>query len=372
MSPTSAQAIQSELRALWASDEQGTGRKKKLGVQHNYTVNLVVFTPGHGFCAEVEEVLHELAGIHPGRYIVLCPAGPAATEPLAHHVSGHCVYAAGTDKKICCDIINLVAQDALLEKLYSLTLGLLIPDLPVEMWWVGDRPLESLFFRRIAEKADRVWLDSAKFQTPAPALSRLARVWPRDLPSTVLGDLNWIRLARWRALIAELFDGEWTPFLADIRHVAIEYSAGRKPTRSFLLACWLATRLGWTYRGMEHEQFPDSLDFASSSGSVTVEIKPAAVPNPERDRLYAVRITTGGKHAGLFSVVRDEDPQCVIAHSVIDGKQAFSRVLCFEHLEPPQLFKEGLNHLGRDIVWEETLAAVRQILKEPPTQAAIP
>jgi glucose-6-phosphate dehydrogenase assembly protein OpcA len=266
---------------------------------------------------------------------------------------------------ICCDIIHLKAKAEILEHLYGLTLSLLIPDLALELWWPEDIPLRSTFFRQITEEADRVWVDSAQFRDPEAKLAELAVRWSVLFPMTVLADLNWVRFRRWRNLVAELFDGEWTSYLSQINRVVIEYGEGSQMTRSFLLACWMAASLGWKYKGELLTKYPSEIEFDSAGGAVTVVITPVQVANQKRDRLFAIRIFTGGSRSGVFTVQRDTDPQCVVVRSEIDGVESFRRILCFEHLEFSHLLGEGLKHWGRDQSWGNTLAILRTIIKAP-------
>lgn len=358
---TNRQVIEQELKALWRSEQQGGDTPHS--AQRNYTLNLVAFAPNAAAHHEADAVLKELPPIHPGRYIMLCQAPDTATAKLHHHVASHCLFDPGRNKRICCDLITLEAKDGLLEELYGLTLSLLISDLPVEFWWLGDLPLNNPFFHTIADDSDRVWVDSSKFHDPPQAMAMLAATWAHAFPNTVLADLNWVRIQRWRHLIADLFDGEWTPYLWQIRELTIEYAEGRPPTRAFMLACWMAAQLGWRYQGEPLTAFPEQLEFTGKHGPVTVAIKPVAVVDRERDRLYAVRVRTTGEHQGLFSVARERDPQCVLATSEIDGQAAFSRVLCFEHLEAVQLLSEGLRGWGRDPGWEGALAVMRTMMR---------
>ena len=367
MSITTRKTIEKELSDLWRPEQEGAGATAADGFHRNYTTNLVVYTPSIEYFRETEEILRELSPIHPGRFIVLCPAPDLGSAPLRHQVSGHCEFNQERHKQICCDIINLEAKPGILEELYSLTLSLLVSDLPVEFWWVNDAPIDGNFFRKIADESDRVWVDSSTFTHPSKAIALLAATWRQRFPNTVLADLNWLRFQRWRNLIAELFDGEWTPYLRQVRHMTIEYGEGRQPTRSFFLVCWMASRLGWRYQGQLLEDFPDEIQFDSDSGPVTVAMSPVPVTDKIRDRLYAIKIHTGATPQGVFTVVRDKDPQCVLAHSEVDGKVAFSRILHFEHLEPAQLLGEGLNQWEKDSGWEGTLAIFQTIIKNPAT-----
>ncbi len=366
MSTTTRQAIENELNELYKPGQSDRG-PKTIGYQRNYTINLVSYAPTPAVCQEVDAVLRELTPLYPGRYITLCLAPDEEPNPLYHRVSGRCFISPGRDKEetICCDIIDLVAKAEVLEHLYGLTLSLLIPDLAVELWWPGDVPLQSMFFRQIADEADRVWVDSAQFSHPEAGLATLADNWGLEFPKTVLADLNWVRFRRWRNLVAELFDGEWTPYLSQIKRVVIEYGEGSQTTRSFLLTCWMAAKLGWRYQGEPLTKFPAEIEFDSNGQPVTVAIRPVPAADQKRDRLFAVRIFTGETPQGLFTVIRDKDPQCVIARSEINGEEAFSRILCFEHLEFSHLLGEGLKHWGRDPAWKSTLAMLRTIITAP-------
>ena len=225
-------------------------------------------------------------------------------------------------------------------------------------------PHGNSFFSAMAGQSNRVWVDSSKFKEPIPSLARFAALWDKRYPHTQLGDLNWIRTQRWRALIAEMFDGEWSKFLKDIQQVTIEYAESNQPTRSFFIACWLATQLGWKYKGSPLSSFPQEIDFEGPKGNIQVLLKPVPVTD-QADRIFAVGLTAGGEHPAIFTVIRDQDPHCVVARSEIDHKTAFNRVVSFEHLHSNELLAEGLRHLEPDWVWKKTLAMAGTILEKP-------
>jgi hypothetical protein len=238
-------------------------------------------------------------------------------------------------------------------------------DLPVEFWWPGDLPNSNAFFNKMAEESSRVWVDSSRFSNPVHSIHRLATTWKTNHPHTLLCDLNWIRIQRWRALIAELFDGEWAKALRNIQQVTIEYGEGTPLTRSFFLACWMACQLGWAFKGPRWPAFTDRLTFESHQGSVEVLLKPMPASDTTRDKIFGVDIVTGGENSGLFTVKRHPDPSCVEARSEINHKQAFSRVVTFEHLYDNQLLDLGLKHLEPDPIWRKVLKFAGTILLPP-------
>ncbi len=360
---TTAQSIEKDLADLW---KQGPEENVKgAGLQKVYTTNLVAYASGHDEGYRVEQILNDLAEDHPGRYILIRPAADPTEPALRHYVSGHCFFEEGREKRICCDLVKLVAQKDVIENLYGFTFSLLLPDLPVEFWWPGDLPYNNVFFDKMAEESNRVWVDSSKFKEPIKSIARLSAFWDKRYHPTLLEDLNWVRLKRWRALIAELFDGVWAKYLGHIRQVTIEYGEGSQPTRSFLLACWLAAQLGWKYTGPRFSSYPNQLEFESPEGPVQVLLKPVPVPDPSLDRIFAIGLVTDGVEPGIFTVVRDEDPHCVVVRSEISHKLAFSRTVTFEHLHTNELLHVGLKHLEPDPVWKKTLAFAGTLLEKP-------
>ncbi len=363
MSALSAQNIEKDLAELWKTP--GEDKTKELGLQRVYTTNMVAYASGHEEGFRVERILNDLAGSQPGRYILIRPAADTSEAPLRYYVTGHCLFWAEREKRVCCDMIKLVAQKEIIENLYGFTFSLLVPDLAVEFWWPGDLPYYNSFFDRMAEQASRVWVDSSKFKDPVQSMARLSAFWAKRYPHTVLADLNWVRVQRWRALIAELFDGDWSKYLKDVRQVTIEYGEGSQPTRSFFLACWLAAQLGWQHHKPRLSDFSQPLIFQGPKGDVEVLLKPVPVPDLQQDRIFAVGIVTDGDQPGIFTVVRDQDPHCVVARSEINHKLAFSRVVTFEHLHTNELLSLGLRHFEDDSVWKKTLHLMGTVLDRP-------
>jgi len=359
----SAQSIEKDLAELWKAGPDD--KTQELGLQRVYTTNLVAYASDHDEGYRVEQILNDLAEKHPGRYILVRPAADMTEAPLRYFISGHCLFGAGREKRVCCDLIKLVAKPEVIENLYGFTFSLLTPDLPVEFWWPGDLPYENAFFEKMAQESNRVWVDSSKFKKPVQSLARLAAFWHSRYPHTFLGDLNWIRIQRWRSLIAELFDGDWSKSLKDIRQVTIEYGEGTQPTRSFFLACWLASQLDWHYIGPRLSEFSDRLSFEAPNGKVEIHLKPVPVPETKWDRIFAVGISTQGEQEGIFTVVRDQDPHCVIARSEIMHKVAFSRTVSFDHLHSNELLNLGLKHLEEDPLWKKTLLMAGSVLVKP-------
>ncbi len=363
MNAPSAQNIERDLTGLWL--EKGDTQTQLSGIKRIYTTNLVAYASDHEDGYRVEGILGDMMQYHPGRYILVRPAADTTEAPLRYYVSGRCLSWADPEKRVCCDMVKLVAQKEVIENLYGFAFSILVPDVPVEFWWTGDLPYYSPFFENMASQLSRVWVDSSKFKDPIQSVARLAAFWNKRYPKTNLADMNWIRIQRWQALVAELFDGDWSKYLKDIKQVTIEYGEGSTPLRSLYLAAWLGAQLGWRHHQPRMNDLSKPIMFEGPKGPVEVLLKPIPAPDERADRIFAVGIVTEGEQPAIFTVARDEDPHQVIVRSEINHELAFSRVVTFEHLHSDDVLAIGLKHFEADPVWKKTLQMVGTILVHP-------
>ncbi len=157
-------------------------------------------------------------------------------------------------KHLCCEEITLTAQGRFVSELPSAALPLLVPDLPVFLWWREQLGVEDRLFSQLCMAADRVVIDSADFQDPAADLVTVAQLFKRKGDEAiVLSDLNWARLTPWRASLANFYDVEdYCAQLDQITEVSITFVAEtRKPSsvssQALLIVGWLASRLKWRF-----------------------------------------------------------------------------------------------------------------------------
>src|SRR5207244_11385939 len=89
--------------------------------------------------------------------------------------------------------------------LASLAAPLLIPDLPVILWWPGRPQFDNPLFDDLCELADRLVVDTDEGFDDAD-LKRLLEVARRHKAQASIGDLNWARLIAWPHVAAQLLD----------------------------------------------------------------------------------------------------------------------------------------------------------------------
>src|ERR1700759_4246503 len=195
-------AIEKELTQLWkqaSSDESG-------GVVRASILNLIVFVPDPAEVAELDDVIMDITAAHPCRVIVLV-ADRSSDSKLNAEVTSRCTLPTPGSKQVCCEQVTITASGDHLDEAPSAIVPLLISDLPVYLWWraipnADDKEL----YESLAEIADRVIIDSARFNKPKEDLASLARVLSTAGHGLALSDVNWARVTAWRALLAGFYD----------------------------------------------------------------------------------------------------------------------------------------------------------------------
>ncbi|HET9475899.1 MAG TPA: glucose-6-phosphate dehydrogenase assembly protein OpcA, partial [Dehalococcoidia bacterium] len=189
-------------------------------------LNLVVYATDEHGAEGASRVIDELTRDHPSRALVITTAPSEDESKIEARCSAHCHIAAGLEQQVCCEEIMLNVSGRAAGHLHSIIIPLLVPDLPVYVWWTGPLPRGRHLFEELMEIADRVIVDSGHFRHPTHGLRRVAELCG-DSPGCEVGDLNWARLAPWRDLLL-LHGGE--PGLRAYREavsaVEIAYAGG--------------------------------------------------------------------------------------------------------------------------------------------------
>jgi glucose-6-phosphate dehydrogenase assembly protein OpcA len=300
---------------------------------------------------------------HPNRAFVISATPNARKDVLDAWVQTHCQMPSPGRPQVCGEQITIEARGAAVDLVAGTLLPLLVPDVPVMLWWPHGEPADDPRFLKVADMVDRVIVDSATFAAPEAGLARMAALLDHDGgqsgAGTAISDLSWSRLTPWRELAAQFFDAPaLVPHLAEITRVVVDYEAraGAVADRSqaLLLVGWLATRLGWRTAGPPSEQ-PDgtTLRLASVTGEpIAIELRPAAAGNDALDRLVALAIEC---RRARFVIARDDTPDCAMARSEIAGMQPIQRKVRLERLDEADLIGEELRLLGHDQTFEAVL-----------------
>lgn len=350
--------IEQELTRLW----QAAGDGGEQAVTRACALNLVVHVDGDEAAARASETIAHVSMHDPNRTIVVV-AEPGAESGLDTWISAHCFLPAPDSPQVCCEQITISARGDEVEQAPGLVLPLLVADLPVVLWWVGDPPIGTDTYDRFAQAAHRVILDSASFVDPCARLGTLAeRISGRLRPA--ISDLNWARLTTLRELTAQFFDApEMLSYLGGISSVSVQYAVGSEesgnPAQAALLVGWLGSRLGWQLTpGQEAPIVCTSARFlAVDGGKVDAELVPTERADVEPGSVVGLTIRAKDRHCATFTI-NAVAGDCVEARAEVEGRQPIGRTICPSPQSIHHLICQELEFVGRDQVFEESLALV--------------
>ncbi|MEX2045725.1 MAG: glucose-6-phosphate dehydrogenase assembly protein OpcA [Chloroflexota bacterium] len=360
---TSVDALERELARLRrAAVEDARGRGHTLA--RASVLNLVVYAEREVHARRAARTIGELALRHPSRAIVLL--GDHHREGVIASVRLHChvPHAEGAQPVMYEQILARVRGDYD-ERVASVVIPLLVPDLPVFLWWTGTPPSDARHFDDLLSLADRFIVDSADFARADRTLPEIARLMRLRGGIT---DLNWARLTHWRELIAQFFDGPaLRPFLAGVVGMRAGFAVdmdGREihPSQALLLLGWLASRLGWRPVEALAASEAGGLLFRmrrADGATVMVRLRPRFERGLDAGDLSGVRIQAAlGEHTAEFVVKRAPDRRHGTATAIVDGTLRVERVVVLSALGIRELLGEELTITGNDRVYEDALGAL--------------
>ncbi len=203
-------------------------------------LNLLVFLPAPP-PPPIRIAINAVAVQYPGRTVLVAPDdGPPRAEATIA-----CRVAEGSQQACGEQIVLAGTVDG--RPLYSLAISLLLPGLPVSMWWYGPIDFDGQIFARFAKVADQFVFDTRTWPEPLSGLMRLRREMAAHAPNVRFSDLLWLELMSWRRSIAAAFDLPAGPeMLTHLDRVALVCgSSDASLAAALLLAGWLASRLDW-------------------------------------------------------------------------------------------------------------------------------
>lgn len=336
--------VERELARLRMNDDGTFGARASV-------LNLIVVTDEES-AADVTRVISGLSERYPSRAILMISDPDEVEANLRIGLSAFC-SARGGSGQVCAEQITLHVEGPPASHLESLAGPLLIPDLPVFVWYPNGYIPPTPDCSGMATLADRLILDSGATGDCEASLLRVASLLKYRV--LVAGDLQWTALSSWRSLVADLFaPPERSVELAKMRRVGVLYHPGAE-CQALLLVCWLSTALGWRPASVERTEEGRVLRFAGPSGDVTAELVPdMSGPGLRQVRLLSEELTFrirryGGDTAACSTVMRG-------------GELLGERTVHLGSSEVGVLLGEELKFVGRDEAYESALKRAVDIL----------
>ncbi|HYX40416.1 MAG TPA: glucose-6-phosphate dehydrogenase assembly protein OpcA, partial [Pyrinomonadaceae bacterium] len=158
--------LEKELAAMWQPAKHEDGTVAEAGTTRVCVLNLIVYAAEHEDRAEIDQLLDEVTEQTPGRSIILVADRDAADAKLEAYVSTRCQTGSRGGKQVCGEQITIEASGPVIETVSTAIEPLLMPDMPVFLWWKDIPHYEDKLFNRLVGLADRVVLDSLAFDHP--------------------------------------------------------------------------------------------------------------------------------------------------------------------------------------------------------------
>jgi len=312
-------------------------------------LNLIVVTDEES-AQEISNSVSRLAGRHPARAVVFI-VDPEGESNVEVRLSAFCNVRGG-GAQICAEQVTIHAEGPPALHLESLAGPLLIPDLPVFLWYPGEFSPRSQEFAAMADLADRIIVDSAASENHEACLREIATLI-EDPEMPAIGDLQWVGLSPWRSLLADTFGvPERAGDLEKLESAEVLYAPGGK-NRVLLLIGWLASTLGW--KPESANRGGQNIEFSGPSGRIIVDLSPDS-PDARlrRIRLYSEEYSFQVSRHREFSDVRT---------TVMRGDELLAeRTVHLGSFELGVLVGEELRYRGRDEAYEGSLRKAVEIL----------
>ncbi len=335
-------------------------------------LNLIVYADREEHARRAARSISDLALRHPSRAIVVLTDRGQQRARNERRIEMHCQLPIPDGaRQVCYEQILVRASGDVDDRLASAVIPLLVPDLPVFLWWTGTPPLGSRSFGNLLRLTDRLIVDSADFARPEVTLPIIARISEAARGRFGLTDLNWTRLTPWREIATAFFDvPSWRLFLDGITGLRVGFAVdmdGRDihPSQALLFVGWLASRLGWRPLETLAPSEAGGLLFAIArpdGARIMVRVRPRFERGLDEGDIRGIRIqTTDGRQQAEFVVRREPDPRHQTATVFLDGERRWERTMPLPSPAIVELIGEELSILGSDRTYEAALGALVEL-----------
>jgi glucose-6-phosphate dehydrogenase assembly protein OpcA len=365
-----ASKLEKELSAMWAemSGAKAEDGQQSAGVVRACVLNLVVYAESQEERSELDALLEVVTERHPSRAIVLVADRAAAESRLEAYVSMRCRLSARGAKQICGEQVTIEASGPVVETASTAVVPLLVPDVPVFLWWKDIPHYEDKLFSRLSAVADRVVIDSASFDNPHDDLLRLAQLLKGG--GLRLSDLNWGRLTSWRSLVASFWDvADYRESLAEIERVTIEYDPPDRAhdeiaPKALLAVGWIASCLGWEVAEEGASLGAGHGRFIMRAAGRDIEVSLDATDDMAgRDGLITSLTLKTTRGDEFYVELRLDEGKLETGARTSGGERTVGRVLNYEARSEGQRLSSELELLTRDEVYESAVAVAARLLE---------
>ncbi len=327
-------------------------------VQRARMSNLVIFCDQQETAESLSAEVPNIVLVHPARVLLLFADRKHDGSHLNASVNAWCQLGP-SGQHICSEQITLVARGSTVDRLPYAVRGLLIGDLPTNVWWAAKTPppMGGTLMHELTERVQQVLFDSIGWAEPARDVNAVANWLPRFENNgppgqvRVASDLNWRRLKYWRRIIGQALSPATAPgALQSISEVVIEHGP-HAVVQAWELVSWLASRLRWKVRhGSVQPNVEIAWQLAASHGDLMVRIRRLDEgPSDIRRVTIATSCTVAGR---LNFVAEEENTRLSVTPEGVPGA---ARTVSAQPSDIAELVGKQLSDRERDPIFESSM-----------------
>lgn len=350
--PIPVEQLQQELARGWADVSARIQETTGQPPLRASTLTLALIAPYGPEVNQAREMLHQLAAAVPSRAILVVANAPV--DEISAEVWAQCTF--GTPgPSHCYDVIQIDTPESELDAIPNIIGVNRLPELPTFVLWAGPVDFESELFRRVSIAADRLIIDSERFDKPYEVLRDYAMFLGTTSTKTAGSDLAWGRLITWRELMAQSFDSPATARLLPVTsRIEISYEP-RREAGAILLASWITSRLSCEPLAAERSGATSILTARRSDTGHTITIMLDRVAGTGMG-IRAVRLHASAENLQTRVSIRRQAVDRSVVRVETTGMPRQERIV--QHPRPVSEMVIGweLMKFHRDQVYEEALA----------------
>lgn len=367
------QGVERQLNELWMQNAGASDVNEEGAMLRARVLNLMVHITSEDTLNDVDEILLEVAMIHPCRALVMIAETNLEDKDIEMNVASRCQMGRGAGgQHLCCEQVTLRAKGSFTVELPSACVPLLVSDLPVFLWWFAAPEFDDQTFQSLMRVSDRIVIDTSLCLNPYEDIRALAGLLQRQRKERQgLSDLTWSRLTTWRTLLASFYDTpEHAECLSHLSGVRIDYIPTEKTEntiapKALILAGWLASRLGWQTSLKSREELKEKGHriFAEKNGrTISIDFRPVSHRAVKPGGIARVElIVESGTHKS-FVAMRAEDGRELKTGEASNATMRTTRVVSGVDKSEGDLLAAELEILSHDRIYEEAILSTVALL----------
>lgn len=361
--------LERDIKALWNKAGQTTNIDG--AVSRACFSNLIIYTEDPGAEPEITETIKEFVAKHPCRTILILSEPSHSESRLDVSVFTHASSPTGTRRVTLSDQVTLRATGRGARELASAVQPLLVPDLPISLWWRGVFLTQKELLEQMLGFVDRFIYDGVSWNNLHSTVPQVALCFEKYQESVAFTNFNWSRLRPWREYAADFFDsGVFEKEIWELTHARVEYMSipGQEEGQRFralLFVSWLAVQLQWEPVGGAGDSKVSGLSFKNRKGdpiAAELALVPQTSPRSQSIQKIVLEIQKPNEFQ-RFMIERDyEEKLMILSHESDEGKSIFRKVPHVESSPSELLFRE-LGRRTRNKVFEKAFQMASVLLK---------